>query len=258
MPKTLIVTPDRNHHGNDWSGAFKPEAERLVKIHGLHPTTSRLSISLDGNNHQRRKQLQDALVHNHIHATNHSRSVPVGTGWVVFLCHGWASGIQVGWGLDNLPALAETLATVAAPTLKVTLYACSTAESYGDNTPDPPMPEPHTIVNYPGGDGGFADILRDCLSKSFSQRGIAWTGWVDAHDRKGHCTSNPYVKRFYPASNPSHNALGADFLIPPGQPIWQRWNAILHDRDHDSDQSRTLRLRYPLMTHDQIIAELIA
>lgn len=264
-PNTLIVTPDRNHHGNDWSGAFKPEANRLVKLYGLQPSTSRLSIDLDGTYSQRRQQFLNRL----------ERWVPSITTptiyegrleWLVFLCHGWATGTQFGWAVDNVSALASFLTSIASPTLKVTLYACSTGDGPSQFTPIATPTDQSTAaadaLNAPGGDGGFADKLRDHLSQSFSAKGIHWTGWVDAHDRRGHCTSNPYVRRFYsttgPTQNTPHNGLGADYLIPTGQPPWDKWNAVLHDRDHDFDPSQTLRLRYPLMTHDQIVTELTA
>lgn len=214
MTKALIVTPDRDRDPDDpgdWSGAFAVEAGRLCQVHKLGPGASRLSINMGKSPDEQRHQFL--------------RSLGGGLDLVAFLCHGWRTGLQVGWTLREVPQLAAALAAAGTPDLKIALYACSTAKD---------------AEGHPGtaGDGGFADELRDALVRAMPD----WRGWVDGHDRKGHCCSNPYVRRMAPGS-----VTGGEWLIDPDGPLWARWAALLEDR-HGS----TLRLRYPLMTREEI------
>lgn len=215
--KALIVTPDRDRDPGDWSGAFAVEATRLCLAHQLAPSSSRCSINMSRPADEQRHQLLHAL--------------GGGLDLVAILCHGWRGGIQPGWTLREVPQLAAALAAAGAPDLKIALYACSTAID---------------AEGHPGtaGDGGFADALRDALATEAP----TWRGWIDAHDRAGHCCSNPYVRRMHAGGV----GIGGDWLIAPDDPLWPRWAAQLRDRSAGS----TLRLRYPLMTREQIAEEL--
>lgn len=85
-------------------------------------------------------------------------------------------------------------------------------------------------------------------SRATAQARPGWTGWVDGHDRAGHATSNPYVRRMVAAPG-----MGGTWLVAPGSPLWVRWQEALHNRDEGGS---TLRLRYPIMTAAEIEKEL--
>lgn len=210
----LIVTPDRDQTPGDWSGAFAVEAQRLRRE--IYPGAARLSVNLDGSPRAQRVQLLDALAK--------AEQLQL----LAILCHGWRTGLQIGWSQQDLPQLADALAAAAAPDLVVVLYACSTAK----DAPDSPGT---------AGDGGFADVLRDALAQKLP----AWRGWVDAHDRAGHCCRNPYVRRMVAGA-----CVGGDWLIAPDSGLWPRWDEALHD------PVSTLRLRYPFMLREEIVEEL--
>lgn len=214
--KALIVTPDRDRVPGDWSGAFSVEATRLCLAHQLAPSSSRCSINMARPPDEQRHQLLQAL--------------GAGLDLVAVICHGWRGGLQVGWTLREVPQLAAALAAAGSPDLRIALYACSTAmDAEG---------RPGTA-----GDGGFADALRDALVEEMP----GWRGCVVAHDRAGHCCSNPFVVLMDASSS-----AGGQWLIAPDDPLWPRWAAQLRDRSVGS----TLRLRYPLMTREEIAQEL--
>lgn len=122
-------------------------------------------------------------------------------------CHGWRNGVQVGFRVQELPALTEALAQMAdTSALRVSLYCCSTA--HGGT----------------GGDGGFADVLRDQLC----ERGLI-NCRIDGHTTRGHTTKNPYVRRF--EGEGSHfGGQGGRFIVRPRGPLWREWRACLRDR----------------------------
>lgn len=217
--RALIVTPDRNHRGSDWSGAFAVEAARLCQLYGLAPSEVRLSVNIGNPPATQRAQLLQAL--------GERQDLDL----VAILCHGWRTGLQIGWGRKDVDVLAQALAESGAAGLKVVLYACSTAADGEGQEP-----------GAGAGEGSFADALRDALARTWP----AWAGWVDAHDRAGHCCSNPFVVRFLPPAG-----AGGCPLIEPGTPAWAAWAEALKDRDHS-----TLRLRFPLLTRAQILEEL--
>lgn len=218
---SLIVTPNQDRdadHPGDWSGAFRPEAERLRALVG----GARLSIDIRKPASAQRAQLLAQLAQRQ------------DLGEIYILCHGWRTGIQIGWSLPEVPALAEALAAVMVPSLTVTLYACSTEK-------DAPG-QPGTA-----GDGGFADGLRDALCQARPD----WRGWVDGHTERGHCCRNAKVRRMEgPLCSDTGQCAGGDWLIAPTSPLWPAWDAALHN------EGSTLRLRYPRMTRAEIAAEL--
>jgi len=127
---------------------------------------------------------------------------------VALFGHGWRSGIQHGFGLRDLPALARHLRYAALDdALVVTLYCCSTAQGAA------------------GGDGGFADTLRDALCLE----GITHCR-VDAHETRGHTTRNPNVRRFE-GQGSVYGGQGGGYLVRPRGPLWGAWKAALQDRE---------------------------
>ncbi len=214
--KALILLPDRDRDPGDWHGAFRPEAEHLVAVHQL-PAAALVQIDIDQDEGGRRAQVLRAIEQS------------PGLDLLAVLCHGWKGGLQLGFHLHDVPVLASALATSMAPGCKVVLYACWDGDGAGAN-----------------GDGGFADQLRDCLSRCVVPAG-PWSGWIDAHSGKGHCTSNADVRRF-----PAGEAEGGAWLVAPGSPLWPAWEREVHDR-HGS----TLRLRYPLLSQEAVHDELL-
>lgn len=213
----LLITPDRDRELGDWSGAFALEAKRFCGCHNVRELATRLSVNITT-----RPAVQRAQVLKRLETL---RDLDL----VAFFCHGTRRSLQLGWTLTEVPHLAKALAQAGKPTLAVALYACSTAQA------DPEQPGT-------AGDGGLADVLRDALGQARPD----WTGWVDGHDRAGHTTSNPYVRRMAAGGE-----RGGDWLIAPDSPWWPRWQQALDDRN-----GSTLRLRFPLLTQAQIEQEL--
>lgn len=134
-------------------------------------------------------------------------------------CHGWANGLQ----LVPMAHVADLAKAIARPGIVVTLYACSTADG------------PHL-----GGDGGFADALRDALCEAGASACC-----VDAHVTAGHATRNPYVRRFVgPLA-----ATGGEYIIEPKSALWRPWVKAL---------TGDFRWRFPLVATDAIRAALAA
>jgi hypothetical protein len=228
-PKTaqaLVLLPDRDHLGCDYSRAFRPEADHLVDLYHLSADTC-VEIDVSQDLAARRRQVVEA-----IRRASLDRPLDL----VALLCHGWRTGVQLGFALPQVPALAAALATAGTVQLSVVLYACSTAQESGSPAGT-------------AGEGGFADLLWDCLCRSVTREGSPATAChVDAHSCAGDCTSNPFVRRMQGAVIPQ---TGGDWLIEPHSELWDKWATAL--RDHHGS---TLRFRFPLMTADQVRAEL--
>jgi hypothetical protein len=149
---------------------------------------------------------------------------------LAIFCHGWPSGIQLGFGTEHTRGLAQAVKGVAAPSLTVALYCCSTG---ADNDP-----RTNDLTPGPGGDGGFADRLRDELC----ELGVAAT--VFAHANAGHCTRNPRARVFLPDER-----RGGQWVVGPDSDLWPAWDRALDTTD--------LRLRFPFMSREQVSAELV-
>lgn len=156
-------TPGRK----DSSGAFKPEAQRLIKQLGCNAT-----LRLFDNNRapaDRKREVGTAL-----------DRLPDGqAALVAFVCHGWKDGIQAGWNSGVVADLADRLRFVSTVDATIALYCCDTGR--GDNKDPQPGP---------GGLGGFASQLFTALCA----RGF--TGQLWAHGTEGHTTQNPFVRVF--------------------------------------------------------------
>lgn len=145
-------------------------------------------------------------------------------------CHGWHHGIQAGFRNHNIPELAHELKAVAAKDLTVVLYCCSTGADGDGDQQDERIPGV-------GGDGGFADRLRDALC----ELGVRAT--VFAHSTPGHTTRNPWVRMFSPDER-----FGGRFLVERESPLWPAWLRSLHGGN--------MRFRFPYLTQEQLHAEL--
>jgi hypothetical protein len=174
--------------------AFVTGAARGVSDNRVRRIDNRVSRAL------RFKELRSYLP---VHPLD-ARGNPVRYASVAFFCHGTQFGIQLGAGVDSVRELARGLNRVCQKEPTVALYACSTG---GDN--DDVDDE---RSKGPGGDGGFADALRDCMVA------LGMRPTVYAHTTKGHCTRNPHVRRFGPDDD-----FGGQWIVEPGSELWSDW-----------------------------------
>lgn len=213
----LIVTGDRNVKAADWSVVFKPEAERFQKIHGGQIVQVDVSAPMS----KRFAQVMSAL-----------SLIPDGSleTFAVF-SHGAPRSVQVGVDLTTVRAFAQGLSAKARKDadLFVPLYCCSTASFF------------RSVFGRTatGGDGGFADALRDELCAAGAVR-----VHVFGHETVGHATHNPYVREFH---GPVASA-GGDWVVAPGSPNWKAWIRKLSTTD--------LRFRFPFLSREAIANEL--
>ncbi len=147
---------------------------------------------------------------------------------VAIFCHGWPTGIQLGFrtntgvtyrnsSMSDIDAIASAISRIASPDVKVVLYACSAGAD----------------------DTGFAASLRDSLIQSCPQCR------VDAHKTVAHATHNPHVNRFEgPAGSP-----GQMIVEPSDHPLWRKWTNILRN---PFEQQSTLLWKFSQMTTTEI------
>jgi hypothetical protein len=204
--RCVIFTPDRNEKRADFTGAFKPEADAFAELHGISKDQiHRVNISEP-------MSKRAAHVLSVIAATKPQV--------VVFFCHGYANGIQLGFQSPtyrratkdtkrDFNALLDLLATT--PNVSVILYCCSTGD-------DPDGDEDSA----PGsGDDSFADLIRDglCARGAVSNR-------VFAHTTAGHTTRNPNIK-FYEGMGSPLGGVGASLVARVGTPAFRKLAAGL-------------------------------
>ncbi len=221
--KLLCLVPDANSPGKkDVTGAFHPEAVAFCKHHEVHPAKTIARFPAKGSLTARRTVCARTL------------SQVSGLDVIAFFCHGYRDGIQAGWQTKTVRALASLCAAALVETGHVLLYACSTA--------DGPLEGPPSDIaeDGPGGDGGFADELRDAC-ETLGRRVT-----VVGHDREGHCTFNPYVRAF----EPQCMGRGGRWVVTPGTSLWPRWVRAL------KNPRSSLRYRFWGMTGEEIRAEL--
>ncbi|MCB2230516.1 hypothetical protein KQH82_07355 [bacterium] len=153
---------------------------------------------------------------------------------VSFVCHGYRDGIQLGFSIRNAPRRAETdqlldlLAQKCRPDLVIPIYACSTGSSGRGEE---------------GGEGGFADYLRDGLCA----RGIVRCR-IDAHTEVADAVACPHVRRFR-GHNTTAGAEGGEWIVDPSEELFGDWRRALRETD--------LKYRYPLMSKIAVQAELL-
>ena len=217
---TLAIYAAHDSPGKrDASAVFRPEARALVRMRGGQ------AIAADNRRpmHERRDRLLTSI----------ASVAGDGHGSIAIFCHGWASGIQLGprlrWGkarTREVDELAEAIRACCGDAPTVVLYACSTGTWWRRSAP--------------GGDGGFADELRDALCRAGAEGCMIY-----AHDRLGHATRCPYVRVF--RGDSSH--VGGEWLIGPGSALWPAWRMALWG-------AGDLRLRFPFMSREELESEL--
>lgn len=218
--KAIVIAPQHNTPGKkDSSGAFQPEARAFCEAHGL-PTIVRHF------NNFMPMPARAAQVLEWIKQEQHD-SIDT----VALFGHGWKDGIQHGFRVDTAARLAQALADVCTISPRIILYCCDTARDHDADRQDDLQPGP-------GGDGGFADKLRDELGRC----GIGAT--IFAHTSAGHTTTNPFVRRF-----DADEMAGGHYVIKPHSELWQKWRRALQG---------SIRFRFPFMAQAGIEAELRA
>lgn len=222
----LAFAPTTNSPGKkDATGAFLPEARAFVRL--AKPTSELVLIDNKQPFHLRRRAVLSAL----------DAHVGSGVSSVAFFCHGFRSGLQLGFRLPHIQGLAARISQVCAGVAPVVaLYCCSTgADAEGD-----PLSAPGT------GENSFADRLRDrlCMEGAVDCR-------VMAHTTVAHTTMNPMVV-FMDGMGVPDGGVGGYAPVAPGSANWPRWRRTLRDK------AATLRYRMPFMTAASIHAELTA
>lgn len=229
--KHIIFTPDRNSKkadgtmDNDFVGAFDPESRRYAKYwRSCGDEVVLLTFDLSKRAKDRVESVLAAIETN----------APIDR--LAFFCHGWRTGLQPGLssgdvvGRAGLMKFAQRLAAASTPGLKIALYACSTGSSNG-----PPGD---------GGDGGFADLLRDALCASGREHVT-----IFAHTTAGHTTRNEFIRLFSGHGNPLGGIGGDDVVV--------RKSAMLTKLDTRLNAaSDDFRWRIPYLSADEIRAEL--
>lgn len=218
--EAAVFAPFHNKHGrHDATGAFIPEARDFCKLHGIKRGFYYV------NNHEEPMEMRQ-----HVYGVLDSFQMNSMEALVMF-CHGWRSGIQFGIGNEHLYAISLRIKRAAVTNgLKIVLYACDTARDMDADRED-------DRNDFVGGDGGFADRLRDVMNAA----GCPTT--VYAHSTEGHTTRNPYFRVFLP-----DETNGGKFIVAPKSALWQKWCRQMRDTD--------LRFRVPFMTQDQVREEL--
>lgn len=202
MPKALIFAPLRNTGTKkDATGAFIPEAREFIKSLALNTQVKFFDNDPSRVFSDRRSDCE------------HHFSEFTGADIVAFFCHGWKDGIQAGWVKGTIHKLAQSLSKSCSPSPTILLYACDAGrDEDGDRADD--------TLSGPGGEGGFADMLRDDC------RRVGLGATIYAHATEGHCTWNPYVRVFLP-----DEAAGGRWIIEPRSPLWSAWVKALRNTD---------------------------
>jgi hypothetical protein len=199
----------------DATGAFQPEAQAFCKMHG-----GRLVLV---DNQKTAAEMRSAVIRE---VTLEPQQVTWERLVVAFFCHGSRNGIQFGFTRASVDPLATSIAAKSSEVV-VPLYACLAAGPATDAA---------------GGDGGFADTLRDALCAA----GSTWCR-VDAHATAGHTTWNPYVRRFEGVGTKT-GGCGGQYIVAPGSKLWPKWRKALRETN--------LRLRFPTLTIEDIHQQL--
>lgn len=217
----LVLTPSANSHRRDFDNVFKPESELLARSYrSVHCQIVRVPVApVDP------RTLKVLAGQRAFESAARSVLEVLGNGvrWshVIVLCHGWSTGMQLGFrsrkqrgrDVEHLRALCDTLKSVAPKA--VTLFACSAGA------------DPHSATSSPGsGDGSLADHLRD-------QTGVP----VLAHTTVGHATRNPNLILFEAAGVP---LVGGVRMPEPGTALFKRVSSGLLGVKKDPRSGRLL------------------
>lgn len=188
--KAIIAPMYNTGDKHDATGAFQPEAAAFRLTHG-----ETRPVKLFDNRKVMAGRFAEVMAWI-------SGLAPDSVDTFATFCHGFKSGLQVGATLTNTPRFAGALARVLTAEPRIVLYACDAARDNDTDRADDLDPGP-------GGEGGFADKLRDELVK----RGVGAT--IYAHVTAAHTTRNPTVRRF----DPDDLAGGRWVIAPHSAPL---------------------------------------
>lgn len=215
------VNPKTSYPWKDATGAFQPECELFIKSHGGHIPVYEFDNLKPMEDRFRDLCTALGAVGNHLDT-------------LIFFCHGWSTGIQAGVTTSNLSKFVKVCQTALAKEVMILLYCCSTGADNLKATTD--------RDKGPGGDGGFADLLRDQLSNA-GHLPIAY-----AHTVAGHTTKNEYVRVFTPGAQK-----GGDWVVEPGSGLWGQWKKALIDTPKGR---MPVRFGFPFWSAEQLEVEL--
>lgn len=209
----LVLRPDRNHKLSDYTGAFLPESTLFSRYHRrVGRKVIEHEINIDKGPVRRRREVLEAI-------RSWSESYVIDA--VAFFCHGWPTGIQLGFRLAHVELLAKALAA-ANPTgnaTTVSIYSCLTGKGPAH------------------GDGNFADELRDALCVEGQIYGRTM-----GHATSGPAEQNPYVRLFDGNGSPV-GGTGGNWIVRPGTAQWAKWRRAMKGG---------LRHRFPWMPVEKI------
>lgn len=217
----LVFTGDRNSDDKpaDYTGAFLPEALAFMKYHNI-PSANHLRVDLSKTESTRRQRVYDFIK---------KRNKEIGPiDGIAFFCHGLTRKIQLGIRISDLENFAYLLKSIVSPENKqftIALYCCSTGDGPGV-----------------GGDGGFADKLRDSLC----QVGLTECS-ILAHSVSGHTTKNTMKRKFDGMGSPV-GGVGGLSIVNPGTILWKKWKTAI--------TTTPFRYKIPFMTIAEIHKEL--
>lgn len=221
MMRSLIIYRTNNSHGKrDASHVFVPEAAAFAEAHG---TEARDCLGYSVKRGLRARWNRRWRMGRDLKARA-SRGYEM----VAFFGHGTWKGSFLGWNRATARRLAKLLAACCVPSVRVVLYACSTAENQLKDRKHGQLAT--------GCEGGFADVLRDEMDRA------GFAGFrIDAHKTPGHATRNPYVVRF--TRNDTR------WIVHPDRdrPRWHAWRAALNG---------SFRLRFPTKTIAEVAKEI--
>ncbi len=217
----LVFTGDRNSEDKpaDYTGAFLPEALAFMKFHNI-PSSNHLRVDITKTESTRRQRIYDFI---------RKRKKEIGEiDGIAFFCHGLTRKIQLGIrisDLENFSYLLKEVVNAEKNTITIALYCGSTGTNPGV-----------------GGDGGFADKLRDSLC----QVGLTQCS-ILTHSVSGHTTKNVMKKKFDGMDSPVGGTGGLS-IVNPNTVLWNKWKTAI--------TTTNFRYKIPFMTIAEIHKEL--
>jgi hypothetical protein len=223
----IAFAPKHNRPGKkDATGAFQPEAIRFLLHYGEDEDRSLHIIDNSKSKTNMRQQVYDVL-------ESYQGAL---LGCIAFFCHGYRTGLQFGIRIKDCDDLAERLYAASDDFISVPLYACDAARDADRDRQD-------DLAAF-GGDGGFADELRDALCRA----GAIYCN-VDSHTTPGHTSRNPHVRRFVGDGSPI-GGIGGNYIIHPRKrEAWKVWRELLKTE---------YRYEYPMLTTAEIHEKIIS
>lgn len=219
--RCLVFAPQHNTKGRkDATGAFIPEAKRFMKRHGIPPHMFHLIDNSRSKAWMRAKVLEII-----------DRSAGEGLRGVAFFCHGHRLGIQFGFHRKTVDDLAYSISNACHRDVRVPLYACDTGRDADRQRKDD--------LEAFGGDGGFADLLRDALCEYGAEDCMVW-----AHTTLGHTDKNSHTRLFPGLGSPMGDTGGFYVIHFKKRKPWRKWQWLLRKTD--------LRFDFPFMEIGEI------